>query len=57
LKGLDISDEQMTELFKIDPEEWKKEIVDIELFYEKFGRKIPKELKQVLQALKKKFVG
>ncbi|MDR2860440.1 MAG: phosphoenolpyruvate carboxykinase (GTP) [Elusimicrobiota bacterium] len=54
LKGLDISKENFQKLFALDKEEWKSEIAQIEEFYAKFGRKIPKEFKELLKELKEK---
>ena len=54
LKGLDISKETMDKLFALSKEEWKAEIAQIEEFYAKFPRKIPKELKDILKNLKDK---
>ena len=54
LKGLDISKETMDKLFALSKDEWKAEIAQIEEFYAKFPRKIPKELKDILKRLKDK---
>ena len=55
LNGLDIKKETMQKLFAIDREEWKKEIEDIETFYSQYSGKIPQELLQHLDDLKKNF--
>lgn len=54
LSGLDISKETMEKLLSVNKEEWKKEIGMIEEFYAKFGDKIPQELTDQLNDLKKK---
>ncbi|MDR3112457.1 MAG: phosphoenolpyruvate carboxykinase (GTP) [Elusimicrobiota bacterium] len=54
LSGLDIKKETVDKLLSIDKEAWRKEIVMVEEFYAKFGDKIPKELKDCLDVLKKK---
>jgi phosphoenolpyruvate carboxykinase (GTP) len=52
LEGTDVSAETLKELLTVDPEVWTKEAADIEAFYEKFGDKLPHELRQELAALK-----
>ncbi|MCL1972065.1 MAG: phosphoenolpyruvate carboxykinase (GTP) [Endomicrobia bacterium] len=54
LSGLDIKKETMEKLLTVDKEAWKKEVGMIEEFYAKFGDKIPAELTQQLNELKKK---
>ncbi len=55
LSGLEIAKETVEKLLSVSKEEWQKEIPMIEEFYSKFGDKIPKELKDQLDGLKKKF--
>lgn len=55
LSNLNISKEVMEKLLNISKDDWKAEIVMIEEFYAKFGDKMPKELKDQLDMLKKKF--
>lgn len=54
LKGLDISKEDMEELFRIDREGWKKEAQEIGEFFKKFGDRMPKEMWEELGAMKAK---
>jgi phosphoenolpyruvate carboxykinase (GTP) len=54
LSGLDIKKEIMDKLLSVDKEDWKKEVVMIEEFYNKFGDKIPKDLRDYLKELKEK---
>jgi phosphoenolpyruvate carboxykinase (GTP) len=54
LSGLDIKKETMDKLLSVDKEDWKKEVVMIEEFYNKFGDKIPKDLMDYLKELKEK---
>ena len=54
LSGLDISKETMDKLLSVNKENWKKEVGMIEEFYAKFGDKIPQELTNQLNDLKKK---
>jgi phosphoenolpyruvate carboxykinase (GTP) len=54
LSGLDIKKETMEKLLKVDKEDWRREVVMIEEFYAKFGDKIPHDLRNHLEELKKK---
>jgi len=54
--GLDVSDEAMKELLKVDKNEWKKEIESIKEYYAKFGDRLPRELARQLEALEKRFM-
>ncbi|MCL2593501.1 MAG: phosphoenolpyruvate carboxykinase (GTP) [Defluviitaleaceae bacterium] len=56
IDGLSINRETLENLLTIEPELWKKEAVEIEEFYNKFGDKLPKELSQELENLKNKLV-
>jgi phosphoenolpyruvate carboxykinase (GTP) len=49
--GLDISAEQMAQMLKVDVEGWRKEIPDIEDFYNRFGDRVPERLRAQLTAL------
>jgi phosphoenolpyruvate carboxykinase (GTP) len=49
--GLDLSDAQRAELLKVDVEGWRKEIPDIEDFYDQFGERVPEALRSQLTAL------
>lgn len=48
------SDEQWQELFAIDKEQWKNEILDIEKHFAQFGSRLPKEMQQKLDELKQR---
>lgn len=54
LNGLDITKETMDKLLSVNKQDWKKEVGMIEEFYAKFGNRIPQELKDQLDELKKK---
>ncbi len=54
LEGVDVTDEDMEELLKVDPNEWKQEIPLIEEHFASFGAKLPQGLKDELEALKKR---
>ncbi len=51
LSGLNVSEDDMKELLKVDKDEWLKEVVSIREHYAKFGEKLPKELASQLDAL------
>ncbi len=50
-EGLDLSDAQATALLKVDIEGWRKEIPDIEDFYNRFGERVPTALRSQLTGL------
>ncbi len=54
ISGLNISEETMNELFKIDIADWKKEVENIREFYKTFGGDLPPELMSELNALEKR---
>jgi phosphoenolpyruvate carboxykinase (GTP) len=49
--GLDVSDEDMKELLKVDTEEWLKEVESIKEHYDQFGDRLPPALRDELAAL------
>ena len=55
--GLDISEETMKELLKVDRNEWLKEVESIREHYASYGPKMPKELYAQLDALEKRLKG
>jgi len=54
LKGLNISKEFLEEVLKVDVNEWRNELPGIKEHFEKFGDKLPKELWDEYEALKKR---
>jgi phosphoenolpyruvate carboxykinase (GTP) len=54
ISGLEIADEDMQELFKVDTKEWKAELVSIASHFEEFGDRLPKALLEQLEELKKR---
>jgi phosphoenolpyruvate carboxykinase (GTP) len=52
--GLDVSDEDMKEIMRIDTEAWKAEIPDIEDHFAKFGDRLPERLKKQLEEFRKR---
>ena len=53
-EGLDVSDEDMAQLLKVDKAEWLKEVESIKEYYAKFDSRLPKELAAQLEALEKR---
>ncbi len=54
LEGLDLTDEQVAELFAIDPESWLAEADLTEEYFSKFGDKVPAKLREELDALRQR---
>ncbi|HOU68806.1 MAG TPA: phosphoenolpyruvate carboxykinase (GTP) [Paludibacteraceae bacterium] len=56
IKGLNscFTEETMKKVLEVKPEEWKDEVALIEEHYAKFGKHLPKELRERLDSLKKK---
>jgi phosphoenolpyruvate carboxykinase (GTP) len=54
LSGLDIPAEDMEELLKVDPEQWKAEIPDVEKHLAQFGDRLPKRLRKQFEAFKER---
>jgi phosphoenolpyruvate carboxykinase (GTP) len=52
--GLNISDEALTELLAVDPEEWKEQLTQVREHFELFGDRLPAELWAQLQALEER---
>jgi phosphoenolpyruvate carboxykinase (GTP) len=50
-EGLTLDEAQTTELLRVDVEGWRKEIPDIEDFYNRFGDRVPEALRGQLTAL------
>lgn len=53
LEGLDMSEEDLEKILYIDKERWAKEADEIEGYYEQFGDRLPKELRDSLETLRK----
>jgi len=52
--GLDVSEDDMRELLKVNREEWLMEVESIRQHYANYGEKLPKELHEQLDALEKR---
>ncbi len=53
-KGLDIADDDMAELLRVDVEEWRREVPSIEEHYAKLGERLPDALHDELAGLEKR---
>ena len=51
LEGCEVDEETLRGLLTVDPALWKQEVAGIREFYAKFGDKLPKELRDELDAL------
>ena len=51
MTGLNIPSKDMEELIKVDKNDWKAEIPDIEAHFSTFGNRLPEELKKQLKEL------
>lgn len=54
LTGLNIPQENLNKLFEVDAKGWKQEAEGIEEFFKKFGPRMPKEMWDELNTMKKK---
>lgn len=54
LSGLELSPEDLAELMKVDPEEWRAEVPDIERHFGSFGDRVPERLARQLAEMKKR---
>jgi phosphoenolpyruvate carboxykinase (GTP) len=52
---LDIDDNTINELFKINKKLWMNEIEDLEIFFKNFGEKMPNEIGKELKGLSERF--
>jgi len=50
--GLDLTDEDLAEVLKVDAEEWKAEVPQVQEWFDKFGEKLPSVLWAELDTLK-----
>ncbi len=54
MTGLDIPPHAMSELLKVDVDEWENETDEIEKFFDSLGTRMPWELRNELQALRRR---
>jgi phosphoenolpyruvate carboxykinase (GTP) len=53
-EGLEVSEEDMAELLRVDPEEWKVELPAIHQHFARFGQHLPDELHEQLSDLEQR---
>jgi phosphoenolpyruvate carboxykinase (GTP) len=54
LEGLDVSADDLAELLKVSPDDWKAEVPSIEEHYQFLGDRLPAELREELQKLQQR---
>ena len=54
LSGLDVKEENIVELLKVDPQGWKKEVEHLREYFSLFGNKLPLEISEELNSLEKR---
>src|SRR6056297_2733173 len=52
LEGVDISEEELAELFALDPQSWLAEADLTEEYFEQFGDRVPEALREQLESLR-----
>jgi phosphoenolpyruvate carboxykinase (GTP) len=52
--GLDVSDEDMAELLRVDPEEWKAQLPQMHEHFARFGDRLPDAVRAQLEALERR---
>ena len=52
--GLDVSEEDMTELLHVDEKAWQSELPEVDEFFGKFGDKLPARIKAQLEKLRER---
>jgi len=57
IDGLDVSREALAELLRVNPSDWSKELEDTGNFFEKFGKRLPEELREEHRRLAQRFAG
>jgi phosphoenolpyruvate carboxykinase (GTP) len=55
LDGLKISDEALTELLRVSPEDWELDLGDSKQFFGKFGQRLPGEIREEHEKLVRRF--
>jgi len=51
LSGLELREDALRELFRVDPAEWRADIEDARRYFDKFGARLPEELSRQLDDL------
>jgi phosphoenolpyruvate carboxykinase (GTP) len=54
MRGLDIPEAQLEQLFEINPQDWQQEVADIEKLLTEFGDRLPQEMWEEFNTMKAK---
>ncbi|KAL6077093.1 Phosphoenolpyruvate carboxykinase [GTP] [Balamuthia mandrillaris] len=54
VEGLDVSKETMEELFRVNPEDWQKEVTEMKEYTAQFGDRLPAGIKQEMESLERR---
>jgi phosphoenolpyruvate carboxykinase (GTP) len=54
MRGLDIPEAQLEQLFEINPQDWRQEVEDIEKLLKEFGDRLPQEMWEEFNTMKAK---
>jgi phosphoenolpyruvate carboxykinase (GTP) len=57
LDNLNISDDSLRDLLRVNPEDWEQELADSREFFTKFGTRLPRELRDEHDKLSRRFQG
>lgn len=55
LKGIEVSEKALEELFSLDSQTWSQELTGMETFFDSFGHKLPAELRHELELTRRLF--
>ena len=56
LDGLDVSNEDLTELLRVDKDAWAAELPELEEFFAKFGERLPKRMQAQYERMKERLL-
>ena len=54
LDGLQISAKEIEELLRVDPEDWEDDLADSKQFFQKFGDRLPPEIREEHEKLSRR---
>jgi phosphoenolpyruvate carboxykinase (GTP) len=54
VEGLDLTEEQLADLFAVDPQNWLAECDLTEEYFDQFGDRVPQSLRDELAALRQR---
>ena len=53
-EGLDVSDDDLAQLLRVDPEEWRSELPTMQQHFAQFGERLPEQLRSQLESLEER---